>query len=187
MVASSPGVCIRRAGVKAINNKVMEMPYFTAGPPDRQILRALKSLTYDWLNCCEFCHRTKRVCQWIERIVQFLSIRSDIRPPRRTEIPTLNTRKLFNRTASVLGRPRRTEVPTPNTRKLFSRSASVLGRPRRTEPPSPNTRTLFSRSASVLGRPRRTEVPTPNTRTLFSRSASVLGRPVDQNHHPLTH
>src|SRR5215470_7670998 len=61
---------------KAINNKVMEMPYFTAGPPDRQILRALKSLTYDWLNCSEFCHRTKRVCQWIERIVQFLSIHS---------------------------------------------------------------------------------------------------------------
>ena len=59
---------------KAINNKVMEMPYFTAGPPDRQILRALKSPTYDWLNCCEFCHRTKRVCQWIEGIVQFLSI-----------------------------------------------------------------------------------------------------------------
>ena len=62
---------------KAINNKVMEMPYFTAGPPDRQVLRALKSLTYDWLNCGEFCHRTKRVCQWIERIVQ-LSIHSDI-------------------------------------------------------------------------------------------------------------
>jgi hypothetical protein len=50
------------------------------------------------------------------------------RPPRRTEIPTLNTRKLFNRTASVLGRPRRTEIPTPNTRKLFSRSAAEDGR-----------------------------------------------------------
>jgi len=29
---------------------------------------------------------------------------------------------------------RRTEAVTPNTRKLFSRSAAVLGRPRRTVP-----------------------------------------------------
>jgi hypothetical protein len=91
---------------KAINNKVMEMPYFTAGPPDRQILRALKSLTYDWLNCCEFCHRTKRVCQWIEGIVQFLSL--NIGHTRRTEVTCTNTRKLLCRSAVVLGRPRRT-------------------------------------------------------------------------------
>ena len=105
------------------------------------------------------------------------------RPPPSNRSPNPDTRTLFCRSASVLGRPRPTEAPTLNTRTLFCRSASVLGRPRPTEAPTLNTRTLFSRSASVLGRPRPT--PTLNTRTLFSRSASVLGRPVE--HQPLTH
>jgi len=42
--------------------------------------------------------------------------------------------KHFCRNASLLDRPVEQKVPTPNTRKLFSRSASVLGRPRPTEP-----------------------------------------------------
>ena len=76
----------------------------------------------------------------------------------------------------ILRRRFEQKSPSPNTRKLFGRSASVLGRPRRSEPPSCHTRELFCRSAAVLGRPRRSEPPSPNTRTLFCRSASVLGR-----------
>ena len=50
-------------------------------------------------------------------------------------------------------RPRRSEVPSLNTRELFCRSAAVVGRPRRTEPPSLNTRELFCRNAAVPHRP----------------------------------
>ena len=42
---------------------------------------------------------------------------------------------------NLLSRPGRTEASSFKTRKLFSRSAVVLGRPHRTEAPSLNTRT----------------------------------------------
>ena len=58
---------------------------------------------------------------------------------------------------------RRTEALSPETRELFCRSASVLGRPRRTEALSPETRKLFRRSASVLGRPGLKEAPSPKS------------------------
>src|ERR1051325_4038506 len=73
-----------------------------------------------------------------------------------------NHHPLTHETSSVGPRPSSAapveqKFASSNTRKLFSRTASVLGRPRRIEPRSPNTRNLFCRSAVVLGRPRRIE------------------------------
>jgi hypothetical protein len=106
------------------------------------------------------------------------------RPPHRSEAPTLTHEALLSERSRPRP-PRPTEAPTLNTRTLFCRSASVLGRPRPTEAPTLNTRTLFCRSASVLGRPRPTEAP-----TLTHERSSVGARPSSAapvQHQPLTH
>jgi hypothetical protein len=61
-----------------------------------------------------------------------------------------------------------TEVPTLNTRKLFCRSASVLGRPCRTEPPQPvhNARcTHITKNLGSTGESRRVSTLLRNFRS----------------------
>src|ERR1051325_6517722 len=69
---------------------------------------------------------------------------------------------------------RRTEARTPNTRRLFCRSAVVLGRPRRPEPPRPEGGPLRL-NVRLTGRGGSGRQGRPRTTALRQKSLRVLG------------